>query len=62
MKLLQEAKFIKKVQNTVWMVNPDIFMQGSDSKRGYLSDVYNCKDFQDNFLKERKDKDIKQDT
>ena len=33
MKKLQENNFIKKVQNGVWLVNPNILMKGGDHKR-----------------------------
>lgn len=33
MKKLQENNFIKKVQNGVWLVNPNILMKGNDHKR-----------------------------
>lgn len=36
MKKLQENGFIKKVQNGVWSVNPNILMRGNDSKRQIL--------------------------
>lgn len=36
MKKLQEANFIKKVQNGAWLVNPNILMRGNDNKRQIL--------------------------
>lgn len=33
MKKLQEKEFVKKVQNGVWLVNPNILMKGNDIKR-----------------------------
>ena len=36
MKKLQENSFIKKVQNGVWLVNPNILMKGNDTKRQIL--------------------------
>lgn len=36
MKKLQQNRFIFKVQNGVWLVNPDILMKGNDSKRQML--------------------------
>lgn len=36
MKKLQDHKFISKVQNGVWMVNPNIIMRGTDYKRQIL--------------------------
>jgi DNA-binding Lrp family transcriptional regulator len=40
MKKLQENNFIKKVQNGVWLVNPNILMKGSDHKRQILLSYY----------------------
>jgi len=40
MKNLQEAGFIRKMQNGVWMVNPDILMKGNDKKRRMLLSEY----------------------
>lgn len=36
MKKLQDHKFISKVQNGVWMVNPNVIMRGNDNKRQIL--------------------------
>lgn len=36
MKKLQQREFIKKIQNGVWQVNPNILMKGSDLKRRML--------------------------
>ena len=36
MKKLQANNFIKKVQNGVWLVNPNIIMKGNDHKRQIL--------------------------
>ena len=36
MKKLQVNNFIKKVQNGVWFVNPNIIMKGNDHKRQIL--------------------------
>jgi firmicute plasmid replication protein len=36
MKKLQSNNFIKKVQNGVWLVNPNIIMKGNDHKRQIL--------------------------
>lgn len=36
MKKLQDNGFIRKVQNGVWFVNPNILMQGNDNKRQIL--------------------------
>lgn len=41
MKKLQENDFIKKVQNGVYQVNPNIMMKGNDSKRQVLLSYYN---------------------
>ena len=40
MKKLQENNFIKKVQNGVWIVNPNILMKGNDTKRQILLSYY----------------------
>lgn len=40
MKKLQEVSFIKKVQNGVWFVNPNILMKGNDHKRQILLSYY----------------------
>lgn len=39
-KKLQENNFIKKVQNGVWLVNPNILMKGNDTKRQILLSYY----------------------
>jgi len=36
MKKLQANNFIKKIQNGVWFVNPNIIMKGNDHKRQIL--------------------------
>lgn len=41
MKKLQANNFIKKVQNGVWLVNPNILMKGNDTKRQILLSYYN---------------------
>lgn len=41
MKKLQSNNFIKKVQNGVWLVNPNILMKGNDNKRQILLSYYN---------------------
>lgn len=41
MKKLQVNNFIKKVQNGVWLVNPNILMKGNDNKRQILLSYYN---------------------
>ena len=40
LKKLQEHNFIKKVQNGVWLVNPNILMRGNDAKRQILLSYY----------------------
>ena len=40
MKKLQENNFIKKVQNGLWLVNPNILMKGGDTKRQILLSYY----------------------
>lgn len=40
MKKLQENNFIKKVQNGVWLVNPNLLMKGNDQKRQILLSYY----------------------
>lgn len=40
MKKLQENHFIKRVQNGVWLVNPNILMKGGDTKRQILLSYY----------------------
>lgn len=40
MKKLQENNFIKKIQNGVWLVNPNILMRGNDTKRQILLSYY----------------------
>ena len=41
MKKLQEHNFVKKVQNGVWFVNPNLLMKGNDHKRQILLSYYN---------------------
>lgn len=40
MKKLQDNNFIKRVQNGVWLVNPNILMKGNDQKRQILLSYY----------------------
>lgn len=40
MKKLQDANFIKKLQNGAWLVNPNILMRGNDNKRQILLSYY----------------------
>lgn len=37
---LQDNNFIKKVQNGVWLVNPNILMKGNENKRQILLSYY----------------------
>lgn len=40
MKKLQKNNFVKKIQNGVWLVNPNILMKGNDKKRQILLSYY----------------------
>jgi DNA-binding Lrp family transcriptional regulator len=40
LKKLQGNNFIKRVQNGVWLVNPNILMKGNDTKRQILLSYY----------------------
>lgn len=40
MKKLQANNFVKKLQNGVWLVNPNILMKGNDTKRQILLTYY----------------------
>lgn len=40
MKRLKQHNFVKKVQNGVWFVNPNILMKGNDHKRQILLSYY----------------------
>lgn len=40
MKKLQSCDFIRKKQNGVWMVNPEVLMKGNDSKQYLLLSQY----------------------
>lgn len=40
MKKLQEHNFIKRVQNGVWMVNPNLLVRGNEHKRQILLSYY----------------------
>ena len=44
MKKLQENKFVKRVQNGVWLVNPNILMKGNDTKRQILLNYYDSEE------------------
>lgn len=39
-KKLQDKNFLKKIQNGVWQVSPDIMMRGDDRKRKLLIEYY----------------------
>ena len=48
MKKLQEKNFIRKKQNGVWMVNPEVLVKGGDSKQeGLLSEYYKIRPVND---------------
>lgn len=60
MKKLQENNFIKKVQNGVWLVNPNILMKGNDHKRQILLSYYESdKPIEEITLQRIKQKEIK---
>lgn len=40
MKKMQDNNFIKRVQNGVWLVNPNVLMKGNDTKRQILLSYY----------------------
>lgn len=40
MKKLKDNNFIRKVQNGVWLINPNILMRGNDNKRQILLSYY----------------------
>lgn len=40
MKKLQENQFIKKIQNGVWQVSPNIMLKGNDHKKSLLLNYY----------------------
>jgi predicted transcriptional regulator len=48
MKKLQENNFIKKVQNGVWQVSPNIMMKGSEYKKSLLLNYYDDSKGQEN--------------
>ena len=41
---LQERGYIKKVQNGVWMISPDIMMKGKPGRRKNLMIEYHCEE------------------
>ena len=41
---LQDTGYIKKVQNGVWMISPEIMMKGKDGKRKNLMIEYHCEE------------------
>ncbi len=60
MKKLQENNFVKKVQNGVWLVNPNILMKGNDTKRQILLSYYESEEPVDQITFSRtKHKEIK---
>lgn len=40
MRKLQDNGFVRKVQNGVWLINPNILMKGNDTKRQILLSYY----------------------
>lgn len=63
MKKLQENNFIKKVQNGVWLVNPNILMKGDDTKRQILLSYYESEETVEQLSFSRtKQKEIKPST
>lgn len=40
MRKLQDNDFVRKVQNGVWLVNPNVLMKGNDTKRQILLSYY----------------------
>ena len=44
MKKLQDNNFVKKVQNGLWLVNPNILMKGNDTKRQILLTYYKAEE------------------
>lgn len=44
LKKLQQHKFITKIQNGVWQVNPNIVMKGSEHKKSLLLNYYLSED------------------
>ena len=44
MKKLQAHNFVKRVQNGLWFVNPDLLMKGNDNKRQMLLSYYNSEE------------------
>ena len=59
MRKLQENDFLKKVQNGVYMVNPDIMMKGNDPKRHFLISYYQADNPIDEITKAKTKKDGK---
>lgn len=60
LKKLQENNFIKRVQNGVWLVNPNIMMKGNDNKRQILLSYYMAEEPINQITAERiKTKEIK---
>lgn len=44
MKKLQDNNFIRKIQNGVWLINPNILMKGNDNKRQILLTYYDSEE------------------
>lgn len=61
MKKLQENNFIKKVQNGVWLVNPNILMKGNDTKREILLSYYQAENPIDEITINRTKKVVKKE-
>jgi len=53
MKKLQANHFIKRIQNGVWLVNPNILMRGNDNKRQILLSYYESDNPLDKITMER---------
>lgn len=51
MKKLQENNFIKRVQNGVWMVNPQIMLKGNDHKQQLLLSYFQAEEPADEITK-----------
>lgn len=53
LKKLQDNNFVKRVQNGVWLVNPNILMKGNDHKRQILLSYYESENPIDQMTMER---------
>lgn len=40
LKILQKENFIRKIQNGVWMINPEVIMKGNDAKQAMLLNTF----------------------